>query len=288
MWIDMNLNAAAKTKKVIITSVKYFLLLLICFIAVLPFVYIFFTSFKTSQEYDTLGKLVPPGSFLNFANFSKALIDGNMLIAFKNTFIILAVSLTGSILFGAMVGYVSSRFDFIGKKFILGLFFTAMLIPMVTTQVATYQIVVNFLHLDNTIWSAIVLYLGADVVNIYIMIQFIQTIPSSIDESAMLDGASYPRIFFSFILPNIKPAIATVAIIKGVAIYNDFYIPYLYMPDTSLVTMSTSLFKFKGSFDAQWNVIAAGILLVIIPTLIGFLLLQKYIYNGFTAGAVKG
>jgi multiple sugar transport system permease protein len=211
-----------------------------------------------------------------------------MLIGLKNTALILAISLTGSILFGAMVAYVVNRFDFFGKKIILGLFFTAMLIPMVTTQVSTYQIVVNVLHLGDTIWSAVVLYLGADVVNIYIMLQFIGSIPVSIDESAMLDGASYPKIFFSFILPNLKPAIAIVAIIKGVQIYNDFYIPYLYMTDPSLVTMSTALYRFKGPFGSEWEVICAGVILVMIPTLIGFFALQKYIYNGFMTGAVKG
>jgi multiple sugar transport system permease protein len=251
-------------------------------------VFIVFSAFKTKTEYYNLNKLAPPGSFLNFSNFKTALIGGNMLIGLKNTALILAISLTGSILFGAMVAYVVNRFDFFGKKIILGLFFTAMLIPMVTTQVSTYQIVVNVLHLGDTIWSAVVLYLGADVVNIYIMLQFIGSIPVSIDESAMLDGASYPKIFFSFILPNLKPAIAIVAIIKGVQIYNDFYIPYLYMTDPSLVTMSTALYRFKGPFGSEWEVICAGVILVMIPTLIGFFALQKYIYNGFMTGAVKG
>jgi multiple sugar transport system permease protein len=275
-------------KAIVAKVVKYVLLILLAIIAILPMVFIVFSAFKTKTEYYNLNKLAPPGSFLNFSNFKTALIGGNMLIGLKNTALILAISLTGSILFGAMVAYVVNRFDFFGKKIILGLFFTAMLIPMVTTQVSTYQIVVNVLHLGDTIWSAVVLYLGADVVNIYIMLQFIGSIPVSIDESAMLDGASYPKIFFSFILPNLKPAIAIVAIIKGVQIYNDFYIPYLYMTDPSLVTMSTALYRFKGPFGSEWEVICAGVILVMIPTLIGFFALQKYIYNGFMTGAVKG
>lgn len=275
-------------KAIVAKVVKYVLLILLAIIAILPMVFIVFSAFKTKTEYYNLNKLAPPGSFLNFSNFKMALIGGNMLIGLKNTALILAISLTGSILFGAMVAYVVNRFDFFGKKIILGLFFTAMLIPMVTTQVSTYQIVVNVLHLGDTIWSAVVLYLGADVVNIYIMLQFIGSIPVSIDESAMLDGASYPKIFFSFILPNLKPAIAIVAIIKGVQIYNDFYIPYLYMTDPSLVTMSTALYRFKGPFGSEWEVICAGVILVMIPTLIGFFALQKYIYNGFMTGAVKG
>ena len=84
-----------------------------------------------------------------------------------------------------------------------------------------------------------------------------------------------------------KPAIATVVIIKGIAIYNEFYIPFLYMPSRDLGVISTSLFRFKGPFGAQWEIISAGVILVIIPTLIAFLALQRFIYNGFTAGATK-
>jgi ABC-type glycerol-3-phosphate transport system permease component len=283
----MTADATLNTKNIVLKIIKYLVLLLLVFIALLPLVFILLSSFKTNAEYHTLSKLALPGSFLNFSNFKKAFIDGNMLRAFGNTAFILAFALTGSILFGAMVAYVINRFNFKGKKFVLGMFYCAMLIPMITTQVATYQIVVNLLHLANTYWACIVLYLGADVVNIYIMLQFIGAIPVSIDESAMIDGASYPHIFFSFILPNLKPAVATVAIIKGVQIYNDFYIPYLYMTDPNLLTMSTCLYRFKGPYGAQWEVICAGVLLCIIPTLICFLCLQKYIYNGFTTGAVK-
>ena len=103
----------------------------------------------------------------------------------------------------------------------------------------------------------------------------------------MLDGANRWTIYWRVILPLLKPAIATVVIIRGIAIYNEFYIPFLYMPSRELGTISTSLFRFKGPFGAQWEVIAAGTLLVIIPTLVIFLFLQKYIYNGFISGATK-
>jgi len=85
----------------------------------------------------------------------------------------------------------------------------------------------------------------------------------------------------------LKPAIATVVIIKGVAIYNEFYIPFLYMPSRDLGVISTSLFRFKGPFGSQWEIISAGVILVILPTLIAFLALQRFIYNGFATGATR-
>jgi len=255
-------------------------------VVVAPVLVILFAAFKTRIEFNASGKLDIPNSFLYFNNFKTAFTDGGMITGLKNTIIIMAISLVGTIVFGAMVAYVLDRFDFIGKKLVFGAYLVAMLIPMVTTQVATFKII-NSLGLFGTIWAAIALYLGADVMSLYIMLLFMESIHVSLDESAKLEGASYPYIFFRIILPNLKPAIATVAIIRGVTIYNDFYIPFLYMPDQSLQTLSTSLYKFMGPYGGQWNVICAGVILIIIPTLVAFLSLQKYIYNGFVNGSVK-
>jgi multiple sugar transport system permease protein len=114
-----------------------------------------------------------------------------------------------------------------------------------------------------------------------------KSIPRSLDEAAMLDGANRLTIYARIVFPLLKPAIATVIIIKGIAIYNEFYLPWLYMPKRDLGVISTSLFRFKGPFGAQWEVISAGTVLVIVPTLVAFLLLQRYIYNGLTSGATK-
>jgi multiple sugar transport system permease protein len=94
-------------------------------------------------------------------------------------------------------------------------------------------------------------------------------------------------VYWRIILPLLGPAIATVVIIKGIAVYNEFYIPYLYMPAQDLAVISTSLFRFQGPYGAQWEIIAAGIMIVIVPTLIIFLFLQRFIYNGVTSGATK-
>lgn len=275
-----------KSKITLGSTFKYASLLLGAFVALLPIVVVFFASFKTGAEYGNTGPLTPPSDWLNFTNFSRAFTEGNMLTGFKNTVIILGVSIIGTTLIGSMVAFVLDRFKFKASKLILGAFLLATLIPGVTTQVATFQIVQG-LGLFNTMWAAIVLYLGTDIIAVYIFLQFMQSISVSLDESAMLDGASYFRIYRSIILPLLKPAIVTVIIVKGVNVYNDFYTPFLYMPKTDLQVISTALFKFKGPYGSEWEVISAGIMIAIIPTLIAFLVLQKYIYNGFTNGSVK-
>ncbi len=228
---------------------------------------------------------------MNFDNYVRAFTEGNMLKGFLNTAIILAAAIIGSTLTGSMIAYVLNRFKFKGSALLMGAFLLATLIPAVTTQVATFQII-SFLGVFNTRWAAILLYLGTDIIAVYIFVQFMQNISNSLDESAMLDGASYwdiyTRIIYTrIILPLLKPAIVTVIIIKGVNVYNDFYTPFLYMPKTSLHVISTALFKFKGPYGSEWEVICAGVMIAIIPTLIAFVTLQKHIYNGITSGSVK-
>ncbi|WP_241979576.1 carbohydrate ABC transporter permease [Cryobacterium suzukii] len=265
---------------------KYASLIVACLFALIPIGTIFMLAFKTSEEYRGTGPLVPPSDWLNFDNFVIAFTQGDMIIGFVNTGIILVISITGTVLIGTMAAYAIDRFRFRGRSLVSGLFLLATLVPSVTTQVATFQ-VINALDLFNTRWSAILLFTGTDIVAIYIFLQFMQSIPISLDEAAMLDGANRFTVYWRIILPLLKPAVATVVIIKGIAVYNEFYIPFLYMPSQDLGVISTSLFRFMGPFGAQWEVIAAGTILVIVPTLIAFLFLQRFIYNGLTSGATK-
>ncbi len=264
---------------------KYTSLVLASLVALVPLVVVVFTSLKSKQDYATSGPLDPPRG-LSWSNFVEAFTRADMLHAFWNTTIILVVSVTGTIVIGTMAAYAIDRFHFRFKGLVVGLFLTAALVPAVTTQVATFQ-VVNSLGLFNTRMAPIVLFMGTDIVSIYIFVQFMRSVPISLDEAATLDGANHFTIYRRVIFPLMKPAIATVVIIKGIAIYNEFYIPFLYMPSRDLGVVSTALQRFKGPLGAQWNILSAGALIVIAPTLVVFLLLQRHIYNGLAAGAVK-
>lgn len=270
----------------LVTPGKYFALILAVVFTFVPLVVVVIASLKTSGEFATTGPFTPPVNWLHFENYAVAFTKGGMVLGFVNTAIIMAIALVGTILMGTMAAYAIDRFEFSGRKAVLGLFLIATLIPSVTTQVATFQII-NGLGLYNTRGAAILLFMGTDIVSIYIFIQYMSTISKSLDEAAMLDGANRWTIYWRIILPLLKPAIATAVIIKGIAMYNEFYIPFLYMPDKNLAVLSTSLFAFKGPFGAQWEVISAGTVLVILPTLVLFLVLQKQIYAGMTTGATK-
>ncbi len=263
---------------------KYTVLTIGAIVALLPLLVVLIGSIKSNEEFLTTSVLSLPKS-LDFSNYKTAFVDGQMLTGFKNTFFIFIVSMVGKLTLSSMFAYAFNRFDFKFKKLILALFMTAMLIPSITSQVATFQIIVG-MGLYDTIWSVILLNLGTDVISLYIFMQYLDEIPISLDEAAYLDGASYFQIFWYVILPNLKAPIVTMLIISGVGVYNDFYNPFLYMPSRNLKVISTALFAFKGPYGTNWPVILAGVMIVILPILLLFLFLQKYIYNG-VAGSVK-
>ncbi|CAM3248048.1 carbohydrate ABC transporter permease [Paenibacillus lupini] len=267
------------------TIFKYVTLAMALFVVFFPLYSVFVGAFKTQIEYYQSGLRLPANLF-NFDNFSKVIDIGKLGLGFKNIFIILVIAVAGNIMFGTMVAYAIGRFDFKLKKPIMGMYLIAQVIPMVTTQVATFS-VIKSLHLYNTMGGPIILYLGADVLQIVIYLQFVNSIPKDLDESAMIEGASLFRIYRSIIFPLLGPATATLVILKTIAIYNDFYTPYLYMPSQKLKVVSTAIYSFVGPNAAQLNVISAGILIIFIPTLLLFLFLQRYIFAGVTNGAVK-
>jgi multiple sugar transport system permease protein len=267
------------------TGLKYTTLVLGCVVALLPLIAMFMISLKGDPEYLLTSPLAPPQD-PQWSNFATAFTEGRMLKGFINTTIILVASVAGTILIGSMAAYAINRFQFRGKRLVIGLFLIATLVPGITTQVATFKIIVA-LDLYNSLWAPIALFLGTDIISIYIFIQFLRSIPVELDESAALDGADKLTIYWRIILPLMKPAIATVVIIKGVAIYNEFYIPFLYMPSRELPVISTAVYRFKGPFGTQWELIFAGVIIVIIPTLVAFLALQRFFYNGLTSGSIK-
>lgn len=281
---ENGITTAMMVKNILGFIVKYGSLLIGAAVAIVPVLVVIIGSFKSKQEFLTTGVLELPKNF-TFNNYVTAFVDGQMLTGFKNTILIFIASIIGKLLLGTMIAYVLDRFNFKMKKVILALFLLATLIPGITTQVATFQII-NGMGLFNTIWSVIVLNLGTDVIAVYIFLQYLKNIPVSLDEAAILEGASYFTIYRKIILPLLKAPMITILIISGVGIYNDFYNPFLYMPSPDLKVISTALFAFKGPYGTDWPVILAGVIIVILPILIVFLTLQKHIYNG-VSGSVK-
>ena len=269
-----------------VTALKYLSVLIALVIVLVPLYLVLVASLKDGKEFSTSFKMALPSNLFNFENYITVFEKGKLGTGFLNTAIVMIVSLAGNVLLGTMAAYAIGRFQFKCKAVIVAAYTAAAVIPAVTTQVATFSIISN-LGLVNTHWSVIVLYLGTDLIQLNIYLQFIRGIPYQLDEAAIVEGASLFRVFRSVIFPLITPGIITVVIIKAIAIYNDIYLPYLYMPAQRLSVVSTTLMRFKSGVAAEWNVLSAAAVLVMIPMIIVYLFLQKYIFSGITGGAVK-
>ena len=274
-----------KAVRVLFSILKYVILIGACLLVILPLLVVLIGSFKTHDEYITTNVFALP-SVPQFGNFVAAFVDGDVMHGLLNTAIILVISCAGTIITGTMTAFVLQRFNSLLTRAVKAVFLVAALLPNISMQVTVFQ-VINSLGLYNSIWAPCILYIGTDIVSIYIFIQFLNNISRSLDESAFLDGASYFRIYWSIILPMLRPAIATVLVIKFVGIYNDFYTANLYMPSKELGVVSTALYRFIGPYGAKWEIIFAGIIICIIPSLIIFITLQKFIYSNLVAGSVK-
>lgn len=274
-------------KATIINFLKYFSLLFFGFVAVIPVVSCVITAFKTSEEYQSTNVMTLPESWLNFDNFIQAYSAANMGRAFLNSLIVMISVLIVSIIIGTQLAYILNRFKFPGNTLIRNMFLFASLLPGVAMQVTVYNIM-SSLGLINHLYGYIIMMCGTDVISIYIFIQFMENIPISLDESAIIDGASYWTIYWKIMLPLLKPAIITSCILKGVGVYNEYYAANLYLQDKDLHTIATSLYTFVGPMGSQYNLICAGVIISLLPALIVFIIFQKQIYSGITAGAVKG
>lgn len=274
-------------KRTLLQLLKQLICIGMVLIVLAPIVLTLFAAFKTKGDMvKTSPLLLPPMDRITFDNFARVLGDKYLLIGFKNTGIILVVSIFFNVMFGTMTAFILERFQFLFKPVIMGLFFLGMLIPSFVTEIARFKII-NGIGLYNTLGAPIVIYVASDLMQLYIYRQFISTLPVSLDESALLDGCSYFGLFRRIILPLLAPATATVVIIKAITIINDMYVPYLYMPKNKLRTLTTFLMNFANAQKGSWQQLAAGIIIIMLPTILIYMFFQKYILAGVAAGAVK-
>ena len=277
-----------KIRKFLVVFLKYFSLVIFSFVAVSPLISCVITAFKPDAEYQSTNVMTLPESWLYFDNFVQASQKANMGRAFINSVIILVSVLTISVLIGTQLAYILNRFKFPGNGLIRNLFLFATLLPGIAMQIAVYKLMWN-LGFINSLVGYIIMMCGTDVISIYIYIQFFENISVSLDESAIIDGASYFKIYYKILLPLLRPAIVTACILKGVATYNEYYCANLYLQDKKkLPTMATALYTFVGPLGSKYNLICAGVIISLLPALIVFITCQKQIYNGITSGSVKG
>ena len=280
----MNLD---KLKRILILCVKYLVSAVIIAVVIGPLLVTLFTSVKTQVQLGNTSAILPPAlGEWTWENYAEVLGAKLLPDAFKNTGIILVISIFFNVLFGSVTAYCLQRFEFRFKKLIMGCFYLGMMVPTFVVEIARFK-VIQSIGLYNTLGAPIIIYVASDLMQLYLYMQFVSKIPKALDESALIDGCGYFRIFYRIIFPLLMPATATVIIIKIVNIVNDMYVPYLYMPKTKLKTLTTFLMNYAGAQQSSWPTLAAAIVVVLIPTVVLYLIFHKQITEGLSAGATK-
>ncbi len=262
-------------------------LIVIGIVFVVPFIFIVLTAAKPRQE-AALFQFTPPSQWQLLENFYEVLAFGNyrMLLALWNSMLITVGTVTLVVLFSALVAFVlqrrSDRMANIVSSFMLaGLVLPPSVVPTI--------FLLQWLGLYKTLFGMILVNVALGMAFATLILRaFVASIPKEIDEAAVMDGASPMRVFFSIILPLLRPAMITVIVTSSVGVYNDFVGPLYFLPGAQNVTAQLTLFSFMSQFNSQWNLLFADVIIITIPPLIMFIFFQRQIVSGMTSGAVKG
>ena len=267
---------------------KYLLSVFLVLVIIGPLLVVLFASFKTREQMTVLSPLLLPSlNEITFENYLDVFHSKHLLTAIKNIVIILVFSLSLNVILGSITAYVLERFQFRFKRIVISLFFLGMMVPSFVMEISRFKIIQK-MGFYNTLKAPIIIYIAADLMQLYLYRQFVSQIPVEIEESALIDGCGYFGVFWKIIFPLLKPATATVLIIKTVNIINDMYIPYLYMPGSKQKVLSTFLMGYASAQQGSWQTLSAAIVVVALPTLLLYIVFKRSIIGGIAAGAIKG
>ena len=221
------------------------------------------------------------------ANFVNAWQEAEFSKYFLNTMLVTVISVVIILMVTAFAGYIIGCFAFKGKKVLYGLMMVSMGIPTIFFTIPVYQIL-RMLHCESSLAGIILAEIGgAHIIFILLFANFFRSLPGSLKESAVLEGATAFQVFFKIIFPLAKPIIATVVITQSIWTWNSFLYPLiLSVNKPEIRTLSVGLYSFQGENIVDWGSIAAGVCITILPMLILFVFFQKYFIQGI-AGAVK-
>ena len=282
----MDTYKKSKRKSIAAWIVAFFFAIVWLIVSFTPFIFMVLNSFKEKFEMLTKGVFQLPDK-LNWANYTEVL-TGGFLNYFKNSVIVLAVSLILLLFISACASYPLARFKFKLAQPIYGLIVACMSIPVHITLIPVFKMS-KATGLYDSIWALIGPYIAFAVpISVFILTSFMQEIPREIEESAEIDGCGKIQMFFSMILPLAKPGLATLAIYNGVNMWNEFSFAYTLTQSSPNRTLPLAIWEFQGQYSMNTPMIMAVLTLTWLPMIIMFIIFQDKLVKGMTAGAVKG
>ncbi len=258
--------------------------LFISLIVLIPLVVLFLNSFKTSAEADKMTLSLPTEWV--FENYSTVVEQGKLISSFFNGLLYATGSVVIIVIVVSLAAFVISRNMKGINRFLYYFIISGIAMPI--NNVSLMKVMQAF-HLINTRGGIILLYAAINIpLSLFLAYGFIETIPREIDEAAVIDGCTPWQLFTQVIAPLLKPIVSTLFVLDFMAIWNDFTMPLYYLNNSQKWPMTLAVYNFFGAFENSWNLVAADIMLTLLPVLIVFVLGQKYIVGGVAAGSVKG
>jgi raffinose/stachyose/melibiose transport system permease protein len=272
-------------------STKLLLLEILMFVLAIIFIYpiilIALNSVKPDSEIITTAFSLP--KVLQYANFSTAWTMMKYPSTFMHSLIVTVGGTAGIVAVSSTAGFKMSRTKTRYSTFLFFLCITPMIISFSSIMITLVE-VAKTAHLMQSLWGLMIIYWGLLAPSsIFLYHGFAKTIPNDIDESASMDGCSPYLAFVSIIFPLLMPITSTVIVLNALAIWNDFLLPLLVIGQSeSTKTLTLATYIFQGNYTNDWGLLLAGLLMTVLPIIIFFIFMQRFIINGITTGAVKG
>ena len=269
------------------------MLLSYALLVVFPLAWLCYTSLKTDRDIFLHPFQLPSITGLQWNNFSRAWISGEFGRYFFNSAILTISSVAVTIFLSAMAAYALSRFQFPGVKAIYFYFLAGLMIPLQLAIVPLF-FEMRSMHLLDSLTGLFFAYLGFGFpFSVFVLTGFFKSIPASLHESALLDGATEFGAFWHVMLPMARPGLITVAIFLFLGNWNEFFVAFICLSGKGSDTVRTlplglARITMVSQYKSDWGMAFAGLVLMMLPTLIVYVLLQKHLTKGITAGAVKG
>jgi multiple sugar transport system permease protein len=262
------------------------LLVLMCLLFLLPYYWMIITSLKGVLELRALPPTVWPHSF-HFENYVEALRYIPFFKFMRNSLILAASCIVGATVSNSFIAYGFSRIQWPFREPLFYVVIATMFIPFPVVLVALFDIFAK-LRMVNTFAPLIIPSFVGSALYIFMIRQFLFTIPKEISDAGFIDGANEFQIFSRLILPLMKPAVAVVAIFTALASWNDFMGPLIYIQNEELYPLSIGLQFFRTQHEVQYSMLMAASTLVALPVVVIFLCFQRFFVEGLTIGALKG
>jgi raffinose/stachyose/melibiose transport system permease protein len=261
---------------------SYVVLLLFTVAYLAPMLMLVNTAFKTTPEFNRAA--VSLATSFNLDNFFEAWDKANFAQYLLNTIIYTAVSTIVFVVTGTFLAVAIARRFVRGHSLLFTLFLIAIFLP--PALIPQFQLILRMGLYNNPI--GYVMLFVVNPIGIVILVSYIRTIPKELDEAAAIEGAGYLRFVLQIIMPLAKPAIATVAVLHAIGVWNELILPTIYLTSQQYYPITRGLIVFQGVYGNNWPLLAAGVLMIALPMVVFFVFMQRYIIGGVTAGAVKG